>query len=159
MNKKEFLEVLRQSLNGEVTSEVIEQNIKYYDQYISAPSEEEEAKVLSLLGDPRLIARTVIEADRAAKQKSNYTSYQGSHTSYNTEEENTDQNQERSRSHGGNLFFTNLKWYHKVMMVFAILIILSVIVLVGRLLIGFLFAFGLPIILILLVMALFRKRN
>jgi len=157
MDKKEFLEVLRQSLNGEVTSNVIEQNIKYYDQYINASSVEEEAKILILLGDPRLIARTIIEADRAGKQKSNFTGNPGSHTNYYSEEEKADQN-ERSSGQGRNLFFTNLKWYHKIMMAFAIVLVLIIVALVGRLLIGFLFAFGLPIILILLVMALFRRR-
>jgi uncharacterized membrane protein len=159
MDKREFLEVLRQSLKGEVTSEVIEQNIRYYDQYIDAPSVEEEAKILSLLGDPRLIARTIIESDRAAKQKGKYTSSsQDGHTNYYDEEGDTGNHNEGSSNNSRNMFFTNFKWYHKVMIAIAILLVLILVVFIGRLLVGFLFAFGLPIILILLVMALFRKR-
>jgi uncharacterized membrane protein len=161
MDKREFLEILKQSLNGEVTSDVIEQNISYYNQYISAQSVEEETKILELLGDPRLIARTVIETDRAAKQKGkfsgNHSSYTNSYTNNYTDEETENYN-EKSSDRGRNIFNTNFKWYHKIVIALIILVVIILMVFIGRLIIGFLFAFGLPIILLMLIMALFRKR-
>ncbi len=156
MNKREFLEILRESLKGEVSLEDIEQNIRYYDQYISAQTTAEEEKTLGELGDPRLIARTIIESDKAAKQKVKYTS-QGNYTNYNSQEDNSQDNREKS-NHNRNIFFTNVKWYHKIMVALVVILVIILIAFIGRILIGFLFAFGLPIILLLFVMALFRKR-
>ena len=38
MNKEEFLRRLRQALAGDVPPSVIEENIRYYDSYISGGS-------------------------------------------------------------------------------------------------------------------------
>ena len=65
MEKKEFLERLARALAGQVSQAVIEENLRYYDSYLS----EEMAKgktihqVLEELGDPRLIAKTIIDAN------------------------------------------------------------------------------------------------
>jgi uncharacterized membrane protein len=162
MDKRKFLEILKQTLNGEVTSDIIEQNVKYYDQYISAQTVEEEMKILELLGDPRLIARTIIETDKAARQKGKFNGNQRNYA-YNyannySDEEAENFEEKSSNSNNKNIFKTNLKWYHKLLIVFVILIIIILIVFIGRLIIGFLFAFGLPIILVLLIMSLFRRR-
>ena len=63
MNKEEFLNILRQSLSGEVANQIIDQNVRYYDSYISAQTLQEEAEIIDRLGDPRLIAKTIIEAE------------------------------------------------------------------------------------------------
>ncbi len=65
MGKKEFLDKLRLALNGRVAPEKVTETLKYYEDYINAEvrigrSEEE---VMTSLGDPRLIARTIIETD------------------------------------------------------------------------------------------------
>lgn len=65
MDKNGFLEKLAMSLAGQVPRSVIEENIRYYDEYISgevrkgAPLEQ----VLEGLGDPRLIARSIVDAN------------------------------------------------------------------------------------------------
>lgn len=63
MNRVEFLEKLRQALDGNVSSAVMNENVNYYRQYIGdemakARSEQE---VLEELGDPWLIAKTIID--------------------------------------------------------------------------------------------------
>jgi iron only hydrogenase large subunit-like protein len=71
MKKSEFLELLKQSLNGEIRPDKIKQNIDYYDQYIgNNPSDEEE--IINKLGDPRLIAKTIIESERIAKERGKF---------------------------------------------------------------------------------------
>ena len=68
MDKKEFLEKLAMALAGQVSGRVIEENIAYYDQYISDEVRRGKpvSQVLEELGDPRLIARSIIEANGAA---------------------------------------------------------------------------------------------
>lgn len=69
MKKAEFLQELRETLAGEVSAAVIQENIAYYDSYISeqtASGRSEEA-VLEEIGSPRLIARTIIDSQEAAQ--------------------------------------------------------------------------------------------
>jgi uncharacterized membrane protein len=156
MNKAEFLAILRQALSGEVTNAVIEQNIRYYDEYISTQSAQDESEIIERLGDPRLIAKTIIEAEKAAKEKSRYS---WSSTDYREHAAEADEEyRENVGGNGRRTVFTNLKWYHKLFVVLGVILLFVVIALIGRLVIGFLFAFGLPILIILLVMSLFRRR-
>ena len=62
MTKNEFLSILRDSLAGNVPSDVINENISYYRDYIEN-NDKAESQVLEELGDPRLIARTLIDTD------------------------------------------------------------------------------------------------
>lgn len=65
MEKKEFLEKLNMSLAGQVPRHVIAENIQYYDNYITEEMAKgkDVAQILDGLGDPRLIARSIIDAN------------------------------------------------------------------------------------------------
>lgn len=62
MTKQEFLEKLRLALNGKVPGNVVTENLQYYEDYINTEMRKgrSEEEVLGSLGDPRLIARTII---------------------------------------------------------------------------------------------------
>ena len=68
MTKQEFLEKLRLALNGKVPANVITENIRYYEDYINTEIRKgrSEEEVLAALGDPRLIARTIITTSAQA---------------------------------------------------------------------------------------------
>lgn len=158
MDKKEFLDILGQTLKGEVSSDVILQNINYYDQYITAQTEEEELKRIEMLGDPRLIAKTVIETDKAASHKNGYQEGYSSNSGsgrYADKEEGNQNNKGRRN----NTFYTNLTWIQKLTLILVLIVILFILIFVGRIIIGILFTFLVPILLILLLYALFKKRN
>lgn len=63
MNKQDFLEKLRLALNGRVSAGAVAENIRYYEDYINTEIRKgrSEEEVLSQLGDPRLIARTIVQ--------------------------------------------------------------------------------------------------
>ena len=63
MTRREFMEMLRLALNGKVTSAQLADNLQFYEDYISTEIRKgkSEADVLAELGDPRLIARTIVE--------------------------------------------------------------------------------------------------
>lgn len=63
MDRNEFVSTLRAVLTGEVPASVVEENVHYYDSYISQEiaSGKSEQEVLDSLGDPRLIARTILD--------------------------------------------------------------------------------------------------
>ena len=62
MNKGIFLERLRVSLSGKVSAAVVEENVAYYEDYINTQMRmgNSEEAVLNTLGDPRLLAKTIV---------------------------------------------------------------------------------------------------
>ena len=67
MTKQEFLDGLRRSLTGGLESSEVNEHINYYSQYIDSQirmgSSEEE--VMTSLGEPRLIAKTLLGMEGA----------------------------------------------------------------------------------------------
>ncbi len=65
MSKKEFLATLQEALAGQIPESEIENQLDYYKSYIN--DGDSEKQVLEELGDPRLIARTIITSYEASK--------------------------------------------------------------------------------------------
>lgn len=67
MTKFEFTENLRKALSGRVNYNVVNDNVAYYENYIDTEVRKgrSEQEILEELGDPRLIAKTIIEAEKA----------------------------------------------------------------------------------------------
>ena len=70
MNKQDFINVLRATLNGRVSAQVLADNVTYYEDYINTQIRmgRTEKEVLESLGDPRLIARTIIDTQGRTNQ-------------------------------------------------------------------------------------------
>lgn len=68
MNKQEFLGNLRNALSGRIAVPQVEDTINYYEDYINVEMRKgkSEEEVLKSLGDPRLIARTIIQTNGTA---------------------------------------------------------------------------------------------
>lgn len=65
MNRQEFVDRLRIALSGKVSPTLVEENARYYEDYINTRIRlgEAEENVLQGLGDPRLIARSIVAAE------------------------------------------------------------------------------------------------
>ncbi len=74
MDKKTFIETLRRALYGKIDNNSLEEHIRYYEDYIAQEMGKgrTEREVLEELGDPRLIARTILETHG---RRSNYMEY------------------------------------------------------------------------------------
>lgn len=74
MTKREFLESLRLALNGKVTSGQLTENLDYYEEYINTEIRKgrQEPEVLAGLGDPRLIARTIVQTGGGSRRAVEY---------------------------------------------------------------------------------------
>lgn len=68
MNKTEFLQGLQSALSGNVPPETVWENLRYYSDYIRSEVQKgrSERDVMEELGDPRLIARTIMDATPGA---------------------------------------------------------------------------------------------
>ncbi|MBE5936088.1 MAG: hypothetical protein E7262_09945 [Lachnospiraceae bacterium] len=92
MNKKEFLDDLRGALKeNNIPNDIIESNISYYDKYITDRIDKGDSAsdVLSELGSGRLIAKTIVDAEKKGTGKS---------TSYGTGDTSADSNNKKSKS-------------------------------------------------------------
>lgn len=67
MNKNEFLNQLQVSLNGKLKASQVEDNVQYYNDYVEEQMRRgrTEKEVMETLGSPRLIARTILDANDA----------------------------------------------------------------------------------------------
>lgn len=70
MTKNEFLDTLARVLNRELSESEVRSNIRYYEGYIDQQTAggRSEAEVLRELGDPRLIARTILQVDQQREE-------------------------------------------------------------------------------------------
>lgn len=63
MDKQEFLDKMRLYLNGKVSADTVTETVRYYEEYINNQVRlgNSMQEVMEALGDPRLIARTIVE--------------------------------------------------------------------------------------------------
>lgn len=148
MNKTEFLETLRIQLSGQMQEGKAAAHVRYYQDYIETQVRDgrSEAEVLSELGDPRLIAKTLLDTDADVVQQP-YTERQ----SYSYQDDGSGQNGP-VKTHHYKLDLTT--WYGKL-----------IVIVVAALIIGLLlFVLGtvLPVLIVvsivLYLISHFRKR-
>lgn len=95
MDRTEFIDRLQRSLAGGVNSSQVADNVRYYQDYIDAEIRKgrSETDVLFSLGDPRLLAKSIIEANKRAGY------IEGTNQNFD-EERPEDSVQERNRAAG-----------------------------------------------------------
>lgn len=153
MNRQEFLNTLRSQLSGEVSSREVEENIRYYDEYIRDAMEngKSESQILNEIGSPFLIARTIIETSNKANGAGCQSQGQGS--SYQQDE--NDNRRPESSFRSFNLQTGVPKW----LIITGVVVILVVILSILGSAIAILSRFFIPIVVIVLVIALVKGRG
>ena len=75
MNRTEFLDTLRSQLSGQMHEGKVAAHVRYYEDYIRQETNRgrSEQEVLEELGDPRLIARTILETSGMKAPEVEYT--------------------------------------------------------------------------------------
>ncbi len=144
MTKREFLEKLRLALSGRVSSEVVTDNISYYEDYINTEIRKgkSEEEVLEALGDPRLIARTIAETN---------PSQTGGSGGYADEEQGGSRGEQAGMSSG--FRFSGLPlWVWLVLVIVVAVLVVSAVFSILSMVLPIL----LPILVILFLVKLFR---
>ena len=124
MSRQEFLQRLREALTGEVTGSVIEENIRYYEEYITTEvrNGSTEEAVIASIGDPRLIARTIFEASENAKESGTGRTY---YESYSGADRNVYEDPGDFRRH---MHYIDLnKWYWKLLAVVVVILFFTLV--------------------------------
>lgn len=139
MNRGEFLQGLENALTGEVPSSVVQENLRFYDDYIRSEIQKSrsEADVMEELGDPRLIAKTIIDTTPGAGEEAfeSYASGADESRSGGTYQENGSRPNSGNQNGPGMHYYDFSKWYWKLLaMVIVVVVIVVVISIVGGLL-------------------------
>lgn len=149
MDRGEFLSLLRESLEGFIPREEVEKNIGFYRNYFEE-SAKSDGEVIEELGDPRLIAKTIIDAYKASKgpMADYYTEQARSEYSRERSETYDDSRQERNTSYQ---YGKKIMWYHKAIFWAVIVLIISVVIMLAATVVGVFVTYILPVLLLLLV--------
>ncbi|MBU5480981.1 DUF1700 domain-containing protein [Blautia sp. MSJ-19] len=116
MDKNEFLDILRSQLSGQMPESQINTHIQYYRNYIEErmQSGNSESEIMNELGDPRLIARTLLDTEVGEN-----TPYLDADSAY---EQTSDSRHVRTKSF--KLDFST--WYGKVLAILIAVIVLAI---------------------------------
>ena len=159
MKKQEFLNILQKSLEDNLGQSNIKNHINYYNHYIDDEIKKgrKEKEIIDELGDPRLIAKTIIDTEDM-RGSQGYTTY----------EESADQNREKARGfrmnygddNGFDIRYRGFKlnnWFGKFLLMLIVVLVLIVVLAVLSGVIVILATFAAPIMVIVLMIALIRK--
>lgn len=153
MVKEEFLDILRESLAGNVPASEVEENIRYYKDYIENEAESEE-EALKQLGDPHLIARTIIDSFKASKgpMADFYTEQARNEYSSGIFEEDVDSGDNDNIEYKYKAEYRRgLKWYEKLVLILVVIGIISLVLLIGGIALVVVFRIVIPVLLVLLI--------
>lgn len=153
MRKTEFLEELQEALAGEVPTGVIQENVMYYNNYISQETAKgrSEDEIIEELGGPRIIARTIIDSSEAAAEAGGSSGAYYSDAGTHGEDRNPQMNRGMGKGNTGTGGGTG-KFLIILVILFVIFIVLT---LVGGIF-SLLFRFAGPLIIIWLIVSLFK---
>lgn len=180
MTINEFISVLQSSLENEIPASEIKNNINYYQEYMkSQQSLKSEEEITEALGDPRLIARTIIntyqinhggqkyynnnQAEDNNQTEGNYKSAannQYGKTGYGGANESEHYNNRFKSKKGSRISFFQLPgWLITLIVVLFFIIIMSTIFWLGGLVLKLIIRFAIPILVIWVGISLIRRIN
>ncbi len=148
MSKQEFIDRLRTALNSSLAPAIVAEHIKYYEDYIRSEVQKgkSEEAVLDSLGDPRLIARTIIQTNTTedgSYQKSKYQNGSGAGSYQQTVRQEAGEVSRQLRIPG---------WVWVLVVILILVVILSVVMSV----LSFLAPILIPVVVVLFLVKLFR---
>lgn len=153
MTKSEFLEKLRQALGNDLTGAIIQENVNYYSSYISEETGKgrPESEVIAELGDPWVLARTVIDA---AEGRDTADSSAGD---YGYEPEKSYRGQYRKNGH---VYSFGLDaWWKKLLLILVMVGIIMIVVSIIGGLVSLLAPVLIPLIIVMIIVRAIGRRQ
>ena len=149
MSKKEFLDILYNQLSGQIPEGSVAAHVQYYRNYIEDEQQKgrTETDILNDLGDPRLIARTLLDTEVGAGNPQNGSTY----SAYN-KYDSSDSARGHVKKHSFKLDLST--WYGKV----AVILIAAVVLLLLVTILGILIPVVIVAGVIMYIVSQFRKQ-
>lgn len=157
MSKTEFLDILYNQLSGQMPEGSVAAHVQYYRNYIEDEQQKgrTETDILNDLGDPRLIARTLLDTEIGAGNPQNGSTYSAIYneadSDYN-EYDSSDSARGHVKKHSFKLDLST--WYGKV----AVILIAAVVLLLLVTILGILIPVVIVAGVIMYIVSQFRKQ-
>ena len=151
MDRPEFLDILRGQLAGNMQEGKAAAHVRYYEDYIQSQVRggRPEREVLEELGDPRLIAKTLIDTDDGSAQE-DYGEYSSYGSSYGSKMDPPPQPEKKWKK-----VLDLSTWHGKAIVIVAAAVAIILLVL----LIGAVLPFFIILAIILYFLSWLKKRN
>lgn len=147
MDRIEFVDKLQHALSGGLSSAAVAENVQYYREYIDVEIRKgrSEEEVLGSLGDPRLLAKSIIEANKRAGQN------EGTNQNYDEETPGSVYGEQEGKKGAVRV----PGWLIGLIVVVVLLLIIGVVFSV----ISFLAPIIIPVLIVLLLVNFFKGRR
>lgn len=146
MTREEFIQGLREALNGKLSAAEVQDNLRYYDEYIIEEMRKgkSEQEVIGTLGDPWAIARTIVDASDGADEEVVY------------ESENPYSYQQTTQTQGNSSYheFRLDTWWKKALLILAVVCVVVIVVSIITGIISLLAPILVPLLIVMLVIRL-----
>lgn len=151
MTRKEFLDGLRTALGNDLQGPVIRENVNYYNGYISdeVGKGRREEDVIAELGDPWVIARTLIDAGEGQSG----AGYQGEYNYGAQQEVYGDDGERKVR------VFGQTAWWKRLLFVLGVVGVLMLVTAVVGGIVSLLAPVVIPVIVLVFIVRLLRSRR
>ena len=148
MNKTEFLQQLREALATDLSSRTVEENIRYYSQYISDEERKgrTEEEILNELGDPWLIAKTIINTGVPEEKNA-----------YDYSENNDYQGYGRRSDYDGMKVYRVDTWWKKALLIVGVIAVIGLILSLITGVVSLLAPVLVPILIIAIIINLLKR--
>lgn len=156
MNKTEFIEILRNTLTGEVDGSVVSENVQYYTQYIQSQMNQgrSEQEIMDELGDPRLIARTIIDTSAGgAYHNGSQSAYSEAYTDAGSSGSDTSGRQRGFQIHFGSS--RNQSTFQMILNILLVVLVVITILVLAVNVLAFVLPIIIPIFIVLWIVRLF----
>lgn len=154
MTKNEFLDRLREALGNDLAAPMVQENVDYYDQYIldEVKGGKSEEDVIEELGDPWVIARTVIDAAEGMQGT-------GSESGYAYESDGQGYGYERQGGYVKRVETSGRGWWKLIVMLLGIIgVLIAVVAVVGGI-ISLVAPILLPLLIIMIIIRSIGRRR
>ena len=157
MSKKEFLDILYNQLSGQIPEGSVAAHVQYYGNYIEDEQQKgrTETDILNDLGDPRLIARTLLDTEVGAGNPQNGSTYSATYNEADSDYnkyDSSDSARGHVKKHSFKLDLST--WYGKV----AVILIAAVVLLLLVTILGILIPVVIVAGVIMYIVSQFRKQ-
>ena len=148
MNKTEFLQQLREALATDLSSRTVEENIRYYSQYISDEERKgrTEEEILNELGAPWLIAKTIINTGVPEEKNA-----------YDSSENNDYQGYGRRSDYDGMKVYRVDTWWKKALLIVGVIAVIGLILSLITGVVSLLAPVLVPILIIAIIINLLKR--
>lgn len=152
MDRQKFIQKLKEALENDLSGRIVQDNLNYYNQYITDEMKKgrTEQEVVDELGDPWMIARTIIDSQEIQSAGASAGDYNRQEQSYDRPDSYRDE-----KIH----VFGLDTWWKKLLLIVAVIAVVCIVFSIITGIISLVAPIAVPVLLIVIVVQIVKKRR